>query len=110
MTAAGLSVRDAKLTADVLIRTDMRGIYTHGTVALRRYVQLMRDGGIDVDAVPAITEEGPAWARDRRLPGRGHGGLSLRHVRGDRKGREVRDRHGHGTPEQPLSARHRPIR
>ena len=63
MTAAGLSVRDAKLTADVLIRTDMRGIYTHGTVALRRYVQLMRDGGIDVGAAPAITDEGPAWAR-----------------------------------------------
>ena len=63
MTAEGLSPADARLTADVLIRTDMRGIYTHGTVALRRYVQLMRDGGIDVDAVPSISAEGPAWAR-----------------------------------------------
>ena len=63
MTAVGLSARDAKLTADVLIRTDMRGIYTHGTVALRRYVQLMRDGGIDVGAAPEITDQGPAWAR-----------------------------------------------
>lgn len=63
MVEAGLSLRDAKLTADVLIRTDMRGIYTHGTVALRRYVQLMRDGGIDAGAVPAITDQGPAWAR-----------------------------------------------
>ena len=63
MAEAGLSQADARLTADVLIRTDMRGIYTHGTVALRRYVQLMRDGGIDVGAVPGITAEGPAWAR-----------------------------------------------
>ncbi|MXZ75546.1 MAG: Ldh family oxidoreductase [Gemmatimonadetes bacterium] len=63
MVAAGLSRADARLTADVLIRTDMRGIFTHGTVALRRYVQLMRDGGIDVGAVPEITDDGPAWAR-----------------------------------------------
>lgn len=63
MAAAGLSQADARLTADVLIRTDMRGIYTHGTVALRRYVQLMRDGGIDVTAVPEVTDDGPAWAR-----------------------------------------------
>lgn len=63
MLAVGLSRADAGLTADVLIRTDMRGIFTHGTVALRRYVRLMRDGGIDVSAVPGITAEGPAWAR-----------------------------------------------
>ncbi len=63
MVEAGLPDRDARLTADVLVRTDMRGIYTHGTVALRRYVQLMRDGGIDVGAVPETTVEGPAWAR-----------------------------------------------
>ena len=63
MAEAGLSNADARLTADVLIRTDMRGIFTHGTVALRRYVQLMRDGGIDTGAAPSITEEGLAWAR-----------------------------------------------
>lgn len=63
MAVAGLSRADARLTADVLIRTDMRGIFTHGTVALRRYVRLMRDGGIDVTAVPEVTDDGPAWAR-----------------------------------------------
>lgn len=63
MVEAGLSRADAKRTADMLIRTDMRGIFTHGTVSLRRYVQLMRDGGIDVRAVPETTDEGPAWAR-----------------------------------------------
>lgn len=63
MVEAGLSSGDARLTADILIRTDMRGIFTHGTVALRRYVQLMRDGGIDTGTVPETTDEGPAWAR-----------------------------------------------
>ncbi|MCY3773595.1 MAG: Ldh family oxidoreductase [Gemmatimonadetes bacterium] len=63
MVEAGLSEADARLTADVLIRTDMRGIYTHGTVSLRRYVWMMRDGGIDVGASPEITDQGLAWAR-----------------------------------------------
>ena len=63
MTTVGLSETNACLTAEMLVRTDMRGIYTHGTVSLRRYVQLMRDGGIDTKAVPEITGEGPAWAQ-----------------------------------------------
>ena len=63
MTTVGLSETDARLTAEILVRTDKRGIYTHGTVSLRRYVQLMRDGGIDTKAVPEITGEGPAWAQ-----------------------------------------------
>ena len=63
MVKEGLSLQDAKLTAEILVRTDMRGIYTHGTVALRRYVQLMRDGGIDVNATPQITAQGPAWSQ-----------------------------------------------
>ena len=58
----GMSDSDARITSEILVRTDMRGIYTHGTVSLRRYVQMMRDGGIDVHAVPEIISEGPAWA------------------------------------------------
>ncbi len=62
MASVDMSEPDAQITADVLVRTDMRGIYTHGTVSLRRYIQLMRDGGIDPNAVPEVTAEGPAWA------------------------------------------------
>ncbi len=54
---------DALLTAEILVQTDARGIYTHGTASLRRYVQLMRDGGIDPRAEPTVTSEGPAWAQ-----------------------------------------------
>ncbi|MBM3262592.1 MAG: Ldh family oxidoreductase [candidate division Zixibacteria bacterium] len=62
LTTVGMAVEHARITTECLVRTDMRGIYTHGTVSLRRYVQLMRDGGIDPRAVPEITNEGPAWA------------------------------------------------
>ena len=63
MTSVGMADDDARLTAEMLVRTDVRGIYTHGTVSLRRYVQLMRDGGINPRAVPEVTAEGPSWAR-----------------------------------------------
>lgn len=63
MRTVGMSEADARITADVLVRTDMRGIYTHGVVSLRRYVRLMRDGGIDPRATPEIVAEGPAWAQ-----------------------------------------------
>lgn len=58
-----MSDTDARITADLLIRTDMRGIFTHGVVSLRRYAQQMRDRGVDPCAVPEITSEGPAWAQ-----------------------------------------------
>ena len=63
LQAVGMGPADARLTAQVLADTDARGIHTHGTASLRRYVQLMRDGGIDPRAEPALTNEGPAWAQ-----------------------------------------------
>lgn len=62
MTTVGMTEADARITAGILVRTDMRGIFTHGTVSLRRYVQQMRDGGVNPRAVPQVTSEGPAWA------------------------------------------------
>ena len=63
LISAGLSEADARLTAELQVGADMRGIYTHGTIGMRRFVQLMRDGGIDPRAVPETTAEGPAWAQ-----------------------------------------------
>jgi hypothetical protein len=73
MTSVGMSEPDAQITADVLVRTDMRGIYTHGTVSLRRYIQLMRDGGIDPNAVPEVTAEGAGLGVDGCASGGRHG-------------------------------------
>ncbi|MBI4531349.1 MAG: Ldh family oxidoreductase [Candidatus Latescibacteria bacterium] len=63
LTTVGMTEMDARITASILVRTDMRGISTHGTVSLRRYVHLMRDGGMNPRAVPQIIAEGPAWAQ-----------------------------------------------
>lgn len=80
LTAVGMGEVDARITAGCLVRTDSRGIYTHGAVSLRRYVRLMRDGGIDPAAVPEITSEGPAWAQihGRQAVGMvaGHAGMT----------------------------------
>lgn len=62
LRSVNMTDADALTTSDVLVRTDMRGIYTHGTLSLRRYVQLMRDGGIDPTAIPEVANEGPSWA------------------------------------------------
>jgi LDH2 family malate/lactate/ureidoglycolate dehydrogenase len=59
----GLCPEDVRTTVDVLVGTDMMGIYTHGTRSLRGYVKRLLAGGLKADAVPEISAEGPAWAR-----------------------------------------------
>lgn len=63
LRVVGMRPDDAELTAKLLVDTDARGIHTHGTASLRRYVQLMLDGGIDPRAEPSVTNEGLAWAQ-----------------------------------------------
>lgn len=42
--ALGVPEEDARVTADVLVVADLRGIDSHGVARLRRYVQGIRDG------------------------------------------------------------------
>ena len=58
----GLSERDARLTADVLVTTDTWGVFTHGTKSLRGYCKRLRAGGLNPAAQPEILKDGPAWA------------------------------------------------
>jgi ureidoglycolate dehydrogenase (NAD+) len=58
----GVSEEHARITADVLVSTDICGVFTHGTKLLRGYVRRLRAGGIRADAVPRIEREGPTWA------------------------------------------------
>ena len=44
--AAGLTHEDAKLTAEVLIDADLRGIYTHGSFRVPVYLDRLRDGSV----------------------------------------------------------------
>jgi LDH2 family malate/lactate/ureidoglycolate dehydrogenase len=62
MVKAGLREADARITADVLVTTDTWGTFTHGTKHLRSYLRKARAGGIDLQAVPELIHEGPAWA------------------------------------------------
>lgn len=63
MRRAGMREEDARVTADVLVTTDTWGVYTHGTKQLRPLLRHMRDGGLDPQAHPEVTAEGPGWAR-----------------------------------------------
>lgn len=50
----GMSAADAGLMADLLIATDLRGVFSHGTRQTSGYVQMIRDGR--VNASPNIAE------------------------------------------------------
>ena len=44
LTKMGVPQEDARVTADVLVAADLRGIDSHGVARTRRYVQGLRDG------------------------------------------------------------------
>lgn len=62
LIAAGVSTTDAVTTADVLVTTDTFGVLTHGTKNLYGYIQKIKAGGLDAQAVPTIERQGPAFA------------------------------------------------
>jgi LDH2 family malate/lactate/ureidoglycolate dehydrogenase len=59
---AGLSEEAARETARILVRTDMLGIVTHGTMGLYSYLERVVEGKIKANAKPEIVSEGPTWA------------------------------------------------
>ena len=59
---AGVSEKNARIAAEVLVTTDTWGIHTHGTNQLSNYVKKIRAGGIAPQAEPNVIAEGPAWA------------------------------------------------
>ncbi len=59
---AGLSKEVADATAHYLVRTDMFGTYSHGTLNLLPYMKKVEAGGIIKDARPEVVSEGLAWA------------------------------------------------
>jgi len=60
--AAGFSKEVSDATAYYLVRTDMFGIYSHGTLNLLPYLEKAMAGGIILDARPEVVSDGPAWA------------------------------------------------
>jgi len=60
--AVGFSAADAREIAEILVRSDMRGVVSHGTRLIPKLLLHIQGGGVDPRAKPEIVEEGPAWS------------------------------------------------
>ena len=68
----GVSKEGAGICTDVLIRSDLRGIASHGVGRLKMYVDRIRMGMLDAAAEPEIVREGPTTAVIDGRHGMGH--------------------------------------
>ena len=62
MRQVGLSEEDAKLSAEVLVKTDTWGIHTHGTKQLRFLMRNFKARRLLTEAKPEVVSEGASWA------------------------------------------------
>ena len=62
LDAAGASVENATRMADALVKSNLRGVDTHGVFHLAGYVKAVQDGKLDATASPAIVRETPNTA------------------------------------------------
>lgn len=72
--AAGLSESDAAIITEVLLETEMRGVFTHGFFRLERYIKCIRSGGIKTDGSYELIFDSPSWAQ---LDGKGNLGTVI---------------------------------
>ncbi|MEF9974629.1 MAG: Ldh family oxidoreductase [Clostridia bacterium] len=62
LVALGVSEADAKLTSEVLIRTEQWGVRSHGVMRIKRYADCLISGGIRKSVPFTIERESGAWA------------------------------------------------
>lgn len=58
----GVSADDAKIITEVLLETELRGVFTHGFMRLERYINCIRSGGIKTDGNYEVVYDSPSWA------------------------------------------------
>ncbi|HZT09175.1 MAG TPA: Ldh family oxidoreductase [Chloroflexota bacterium] len=63
LIALGVAEADAALTAELLVRADLRGYSTHGIGILPEYVQRSRAGTIRLNGKPAVVHDSKAAAQ-----------------------------------------------
>lgn len=68
----GVSEEIADTMAEVLVDTEMKGVFTHGIIRVPNYVRCIREGGIKPAADLDILSETPTMAHVS-----GHGGLGI---------------------------------
>lgn len=61
-TAMGFNPADAKKIVEVLLQADLFGVESHGISRIMKYVRLVEDGIVDINAVPEIVFETPVSA------------------------------------------------
>jgi len=71
---AGLSREDAQIITEVLTDAQMKGIYTHGYVRVKKYVDCIKSGGILPEGNPEVVCDMPSWAL---LDGKGGLGIII---------------------------------
>lgn len=57
MRSVGLEEHDARVFADCLLQSEIRGIASHGITRLKAYSEKIRDGHVDGTAKPAVLRE-----------------------------------------------------
>jgi LDH2 family malate/lactate/ureidoglycolate dehydrogenase len=62
LESIGVPGEDAKIVADNLVMADLRGVESHGVQRLRRYVDGIRSGGVNVHPRIRVLREGPSYA------------------------------------------------
>ena len=62
-TAAGMNKDDAAWTAQCLVRTSAKGVYSHGVHLIARYIDRMVAGKVNFDGKMTILSESPSTAR-----------------------------------------------
>lgn len=68
----GMFGAESEIAADRLVEADLRGIHSHGTRALPKYIQAMDDGDIDPRAMSITAADTPALAVIEASGGMGH--------------------------------------
>ena len=68
----GMSVIDAQIAAEVLVRTDLRGVHSHGVRHLPNYIKRIQAGGIDPTAKFEVIQETATTALINANAGLGH--------------------------------------
>jgi len=62
LVAAGAGREHARITANLLTRTDAFGVHSHGLKNLGGYIEKSRRGALDLTAEPTTVVDGPAFA------------------------------------------------
>ncbi|BAA30380.1 Ldh family oxidoreductase [Pyrococcus horikoshii] len=62
LTKLGVPEEDAKIVADNLVMADLRGVESHGVQRLKRYVDGIISGGVNLHPKIRVIREGPSYA------------------------------------------------